>query len=149
MLRHWSIGYKGQALLVTLDIETNRIIIGNKNTGEFIELAADSFDTFVKELQTVNRDINKTSNSKSSFAKARAKWPKAFTKWTDEDEKLLLETYKVEKDISKISDVMKRSEGGIISRLSQLNLISQEEDMTLRLKHNVPAKNRIEEKKNG
>ena len=149
MLRHWSIGYKGQELLVTLDIETNKIIIGNKRTGEFIELAADSFDTFVTELNTVNKDINKTSNSKSSFAKARAKWPKAFTKWTNEDEKLLIATFKVEKDISKISDIMKRSEGGIISRLSQLNLISHETDMTLRLKYNVPAKKKIEEKQNG
>ena len=144
MKKYWSLEIEGNSLIASLEEKTNNLTIANRETGEIFELPIDSLDKFIDELILIKKDL-RLSNKKSNpgygewLKKIKEKWPRAYSKWTEIDDQKLKEIYTTEKDISNISKVVERAEGGIISRLSHLKLINEKETDDLREKYKVGA----------
>lgn len=66
---------------------------------------------------------SKESNSKpgsSYMAQQKALYPKAYTPWTNEEDKQLLELYHNGKSVKELMEIFQRNQGAITSRISKL-----------------------------
>jgi hypothetical protein len=61
----------------------------------------------------------------SRMAEIKAEFPKAWSKWTESDEKLLIGLFQVGEKVSSIAKKLDRAPGGVYSRLRKLNLIDE------------------------
>lgn len=63
------------------------------------------------------------TDSKNGFSKIRETFPKAYTPWSNEDDKWLKELFVKEKSVKRLTEIFKRKPGAIRSRLKKLGLI--------------------------
>jgi hypothetical protein len=62
----------------------------------------------------------------NSFDTIRINYPKAYSKWTEEDETILIAEFKSGKSLEELSNSLKRKPGGIYARLIKLGLVEDE-----------------------
>ncbi|QCS48676.1 hypothetical protein FEK30_04080 [Picosynechococcus sp. PCC 11901] len=86
---------------------------------ETVRIDIDSCSEF--EAST-NRNI-KNNSSESLIQKKRNKYPKAYTYWTEEEERVLKQKFQEGSTIEDLSQELQRQPGGIRSRLRKLGLI--------------------------
>ena len=93
--------------------EHNRIIIFEENIPLFI-------DGLIKTLEFMKR------NSKAySIKEIRKKYPKAYTKWTKEEDASLRDEYLQGKTIDELAEKFQRKPSAIRSRLQKLGLLRE------------------------
>ena len=54
------------------------------------------------------------------MAQQKALYPKAYTPWTNEEDKQLLELYHNGKSVKELMEIFQRNQGAITSRISKL-----------------------------
>jgi hypothetical protein len=57
------------------------------------------------------------------LAEIRSKYPKAYEKWSENDDRLLEQEFRNVRDMIELSKIFKRQPGAVKSRLAKLGLI--------------------------
>ena len=99
-----------------LKIEDIFYRITKKNISEYKEKAS--------QILFTNLQNNNTLKTKSySISEIRNEYPRAYEKWTDEEDNCLIEEYRIGLSRSKIASLHERKKGAITSRLKKLGEI--------------------------
>jgi len=66
------------------------------------------------------REVKEVVSTDSPFAKIRLQYPKAYEKWTEEEDALLVREHANKTSVRELSDLLQRQPSAIRSRLRKL-----------------------------
>ncbi|MCA9908397.1 MAG: hypothetical protein KC519_07090 [Anaerolineae bacterium] len=89
-----------------------------------IRNAAEQVIVLNERIASIQADIVRVRKQKEIEA-IRVKYPRAYTSWTEEDIRVLIQMRSEKKRLSEMSQHLKRKEGAVISRLFKMGLIDE------------------------
>jgi len=94
-------------------------------SGEFqhhrVMIFEEDFEAFIEGIDKAIDFIGKSQNQKSfNLEKIQQQFPKAYTKWSSEDDELLQNKYDEGISVAELSQIFQRQPGAIRSRLEKL-----------------------------
>jgi len=96
--------------------------VGSEYEHHRVMIFEEDIEAFIEGVDKTIDFIRKRQKPKSYIEKIREQYPKAYTKWSSEDDELLQNKYDAGISVAELSQFFQRQPGAIRSRLEKLGI---------------------------